>query len=636
MIIGAGPTGVKAANQLLKKSDELIVKIFNGEPAAPYNRAQLSYYLAGDVGLAELDNHLPAQSDRLFEFDCCRIEHVDTDAKIVLDQYGHEHGYDKLIIATGSLVTPPSIAGNDKSGVYCFRSLSDAQALLKRREDSQNVFVIGSGPLGIETALAMKTLKNRVFLQVRNSLFARDLDANAKGVLADYIRSNGVEIIDDAAVQRIHGNGRVNGVLLTDGRELAIDTVIMCTGVSPFKQLASDAGIDVARGILVDDFMRTNCDGVYAVGECAEHNGVTHGLISPGYEQAEVCVNHIVAAPTTYSGRKGELQFKFRDFSSHLLGDTNEQNRQVLVYKNTLKNVYRKLVLDGRCLVGAVIIGEWDEAGRVASCIAKRKKLSRSATRLFLERGKLWNDEQLSILEQPEEYIVCLCKNVTRGEVSECMKKGFRTLPALGQELEAGITCGSCQPLLSAMLKEPRPNLIMRHYRAIFWASVFSVLVIAITFFAPKLPFERSVQFAFQFEKIWYGSIYKQTTGYILLALIALSGALSLRKRWKILTLGNLDNWRFAHTILGLVALVALIVHTGFRLGENLSFVLMVVFLLATLTGSLVGVFMSRNHHWTDLKLTQYRAWWSRVHYGLLWLLPALLSFHIVSSYYFS
>jgi len=79
-----------------------------------------------------------------------------------------------------------------------------------------------------------------------------------------------------------------------------------------------------------------------------------------------------------------------------------------------------------------------------------------------------------------------------------------------------------------------------------------------------------------------------------------------------------------------------LIVHTGFRLGENLSFALMVVFLLATLTGSMVGVFMSRNHHWTDMKLTQYRAWWSRVHYGLLWLLPALLIFHILSSYYFT
>lgn len=234
MIIGAGPTGVKAARQLLKKTNDVAVKIFNGEAAAPYNRAQLSYYLAGNIKLAELKNQLPTGNPRLREFDSCRIETIDTVNKVVLDQSRRPHQYDKLIIATGSLVNKPSISGNDKSGVYSFRSLSDAQALIACRKDDQDVFVIGSGPLGIETALAMKTLNNRVFLQVRNSLFAQDLDAHAKGVLADYIRSNGIEIIDDAAVQKIHGNGKVHGITLTDGREMSLDIVIMCTGVSPF------------------------------------------------------------------------------------------------------------------------------------------------------------------------------------------------------------------------------------------------------------------------------------------------------------------------------------------------------------------------------------------------------------------
>ena len=636
VIVGAGPTGVKAANELLKKSDDLVVKIFNGEKASPYNRAQLSYYLAGDVPLDDLDNSLKDTSGRLQEFQACRIETVRPGDKVVIDQHGETHHYDKLIIATGSTVSTPSIAGDDKSGVYSFRSLQDAQSLLRCREQDQNAYVIGSGPLGIETALAMKTHDNEVYLQVRDSLFARDLDENAKGVLADYIRSNGIRIVDDALVERIHGNGKVTGVKLTDGREIDIGAVIMCTGVSPFKELASNAGIDVARGILVDDFMRTNCPDIYAVGECAEHRGVTHGLVNPGYEQAETCVNHIISAPVPYTGTKGELQFKFRNFSSHVLGDVDEQGREVYVYKNTLKNIYRKLIIDRRRIVGTVIIGDWVEAGRVAGSIAHRERITKPLIKQFLKRGNLWSEDDVALMDQPAEYIVCLCKGVTRGEISECMQKGHRSLNALGSELEAGVTCGSCQPLLNTMINEPKPNLVMRHYKQIFWASLISVIVIALTFLAPKLPFERSVQFSFQFEKVWYGSGYKQLTGYILLGLIALSGALSLRKRWKKARVGNLDNWRYAHTILGLIALVGLIVHTGFRLGENLSFVLMVVFLLATLTGSLVGVFMSRNHHWTDLKLTQHRVWWSRVHYGLLWLLPALLGFHILSSYFFA
>lgn len=636
MIVGAGPTGVKAAYELLKKSRDITVKIFNGESTQPYNRAQLSYYLAGDVLLSDMTNTLNDDSGRLTEYEACRIEKICTDDKVVIDQNGVKHPYEKLIIATGSIVQTPSIVGNDKSGVYYFRSLADAQALSKHREENQSVFVIGSGPLGIETALAMKTHANQVYLQVRSSLFAVELDDNAKSVLADYIRSNGVKIVEDALVQHICGNGKVTGVELTDGSKLAVDVVIMCTGVSPFKELASDAGIDVERGILVDDFMQTNCPDVYAVGEVAEHRGVIHGLVSPGYEQAEACVNHIVNQAQPYSGKRGELRFKFRNFSSQVLGDTRSEGRHTIVYKNALKNIYRKLFIDGRRITGAVIVGEWSESGRVASLINSGKKIERGTIKRYLDSGNLWDDQRVSLLEQPEDYIVCLCKGVTRGEISEAMEKGHRSLSSLGVELEAGVTCGSCQPLIRTMLNEPVPNLIMRHYKKIFWASVMSVFVIVLTFFAPKLPFERSVQFAFQFEKIWYGSIYKQTTGYILLALMFLAGALSARKRWKRLNLGNLDNWRFAHTILGLVALVALIVHTGFRLGKNLSFVLMVVFLLATLTGSLVGVFMSRNHHWTDIKLNKYRAWWSRVHYGLLWLLPALLSFHILSSYYFA
>lgn len=636
VIVGAGPTGVKAASELLNRSDAVSVKIFNGELCKPYNRAQLSYFLAGDLGRSDLNNSLPKTSQRLTEFDNCRIQALNIEQKLVVDQHGNEHRYDKLILSTGSYVKAPSIAGSDKSGVCLFRSMGDAEELLQRRILHDDLYIIGSGPLGIETALAMKSRANRVYLQVRKSLFAPELDDNARGVLADYIRSNGVTIIDDALVDKILGNGKVSGVRLNNGKVLAVDSVVMCTGVSPLKELAANSELELGNGILVDDFMRTNCDDVYAIGECAEHRGVTHGLILPGYEQAEACVGHILSEPIPYSGRSGELQFKFRNFSSHVLGVADDESAESVVYKNPLKNIYRKLYIKNRRIVGAVLIGDWSESGRVASAIASEEKLPFNTRSRFLKGGHLWSKDEVSLTEQPEDYIVCLCKGVTRGQISSCMEKGHRSLAALGQELDAGVTCGSCQPLLKTMLNEPVANLIMRHHKAIFWASLVSIAVIMLTFFAPKLPFERSVQSGFQFERIWYGSVYKQATGYVLLALIFLSGALSFRKRWKKIAFGNLDNWRFVHTIMGLIALVALIVHTGFRLGENLNFALMVVFLLATLTGSIVGVFMSRNHHWTDIKLTQYRAWWSRVHYCLLWLLPALLSFHILSSYYFA
>lgn len=636
IIIGAGPSGVRTANELLNKSDAVNIKIFNAEASKPYNRAQLSYFLAGELDRSELDNSLPKTPPRLIEFDNCRIQSLHVEEKLVVDQHGNQHAFDKLILATGSYVNAPHIAGDDKSGVYFFRSMEDAEELLRRRSLNQDAYVVGSGPLGIETALAMKTQVNKVYLQVRKNLFAPELDDDARGVLADFIRSNGVTIIEGALAEQIRGGDSVTGVRLDNGKEIAVGSVVMCTGISASTKITENTALEVKNGILVDDFMRTNCDGIYAIGGCAEHSGVIHGLLSACYEQAETCVAHILSKPFPYSGKPGELQFTFRNFSSHILGNIDHESVEPIVYKNTLRNVYRKLYIVNRRIVGAVIIGDWSELGRVAGIIASKEKLPFNTRSRFLKVGNLWSEGEISILDQPESYIVCLCKGVTRGEISSCMEKGNRSLAGLGEELEAGVTCGSCQPLLMAMLNEPVDNLIMRHYKAIYWASLVSIALILITFFAPKLPFDRSVQFAFQFEKIWYGSLYKQTTGYVLLGLVLLSAAISGRKRLKKIAYGNLDDWRFLHTVVGLVALVALIVHTGFRLGENLNLALMVVFLLVTLTGSIVGFFMSRNHHWTDIKLTQHRAWWSRVHYGLLWLLPALLTFHILSSYYFA
>ncbi|MFT6046358.1 MAG: nitrite reductase (NADH) large subunit [Arenicella sp.] len=636
IIIGAGPTGVRAANELLNKSDTVNIKIFNAEASKPYNRAQLSFFLAGELDRPDLDNSLSVLPPRLIEFDNCRIQSINTQEKLVVDQQGNKHLYDKLILATGSYVNSPRIAGENKSGVCFFRSLEDAEELHRHRGLDRDVYIVGSGPLGIETALAMKTQVNRVYLQVREILFAPELDDEACGVLADYIRSNGITIIDGALAEQILGRDTVTGVRLNNGNEIPVGSVVMCTGVSPCIQLAENTDLEIKNGIVVDDFMLTNCDSVYAIGGCAQHSGVTHGLISACYEQAETCVSHILSKPFPYSGEPGELQFKFRNFSSHVLGNVNHDSVESIVYKNTLRNIYRKLYVVNRSIVGAVVIGDWSELGRVAGAIASKEKLPFFAQSRFIKGGKLWSKDQVALVDQPESYIVCLCKGVTRGEISSCMEAGNRSLACLGKKLEAGVTCGSCQPLLMTMLNEPVDNLIMRHHRAIYWASLVSIALIILTFFAPKLPFERSVQFAFQFEKIWYGSLYKQTTGYILLALVFFSGGITARKRWKRISFGNLDDWRFAHTVTGLVALVALIVHTGFRLGENLNLALMIVFLLATLTGSIVGFFMSRNHHWTDLKLALHRAWWSRVHYGLLWLLPGLLTFHILSSYYFA
>ncbi len=637
IIIGNGPVGVKAAQLILNESDYHHVVIFGDEKFSPYNRVQLSLYLSGKVDRQQLANPISLkQSERLTEFYGKRVVNIDFKRRIVVDDTGYQQHYSKLIIATGSKAFVPPIEGMDKPNVYTFRTLDDANKLISCRKSKQHIYVIGSGALGLETALAMKTPSNRVSLEVRDKLLSRQLDNRADKILHERILSSGIDIVHRDPVARVCGDSEATAVELTSGKKIDIDALVVCAGIRPNTQLVANTSIKVNKGILVNDFMETSEANVYAIGECAEHKGATYGIVAPGFEQAETCVKHILGSYHKYRGSINNLQLKIQQHRTSIFGSIDHQEATTYSFSNRLKGVFRKLLVHQNVIIGMVVIGDWSEENQVKAYIQNKQKIANKRLLNFEKDGFLWDEaESTSILKQPADYIVCLCESVTRGQLSKAMDEGNRTIETLCQKTGAGLTCGSCKPLLGEMLEVPLPNLVMRHHKLIYACSIFSLLLIALLFFSTPIAASISVQATWKVEMLWYDNFWKQVSGYTLLGLCVLGGAISARKRWKKLKVGNLDNWRLFHAVVGVIALLILIIHTGFRLGNNLNLALMLVFLAATTTGSLVGVFMSKNHHWTDLKLREHRKWWSRVHYTLLWLLPALLAYHIFAVYYF-
>jgi nitrite reductase (NADH) large subunit len=637
VIIGNGPVGVKAAQLILKESDFHHVVIFGDEKYAPYNRVQLSLYLSGKVDRQQLANPISlTKSERLTELYGKRIVNIDFKRRIVVDNTGYQQSYSKLIIATGSSAYIPPIEGMNKPNVYTFRTLEDANQLIHCRQSKQHIYVIGSGALGLETALAMKTPNNQVSLEVRDKLLSKQLDQHANSILHERILSSGVSIVHQDPVVKVLGNEEATEVELASGKRISIDALVVCAGIRPNIQLVANSSIKVNKGILVNDFMETSEPNVYAIGECAEHNGATYGIVAPGFEQAETCVKHILGNYHKYKGSIQNIQLKISQHRTSIFGSIEQEDATAYSYSHRLKGIFRKILVKNNILMGMIVIGDWSEENQVKSYIQNKQKVSSKQLKHFEQTGLLWNEnEKTSILAQPEDYIVCLCEGVTRGELSKAMDEGNRTLDSLCHKTGAGLTCGSCKPLLGEMLEMPLPNLVMRHHKLIYASSIASLLLIALLFFNEPIIASMTVQSQWKIERLWYDNFWKQVSGYTLLALCLMGAAISARKRWNKLNIGNLDNWRLFHSIIGVIALIVLVIHTGFQLGNNLNFALMIVFLLATTTGSLVGVFMSKNHHWTDLKLREHRKWWSRIHYTLLWLLPALLSFHILSVYFF-
>ncbi|UTA46926.1 FAD-dependent oxidoreductase [Simiduia sp. 21SJ11W-1] len=640
IVIGTGPVGIRAARMLMGQNPSHKIMVFGEEPVTPYNRVQLSLYLLGEVPRDALDTLPAVTSEQVapgFETHFGRkITHIDRKSRSVKDDTGAEYQYDKLILATGSRARLPDLPGNTLPNTFTFRTLEDTESLLARKKNSRSVYIVGSGPLGIEAALGMKTRDNRVYLQARNYLLDAALDERAQEILGDSLQTAGINVINNDNTRAILGHDHVIGVELESGRIIECDTVVFCTGVAANTLLAQSCGLEVARGVLVNDVMQTSDPHIYAVGECSEHRGQTYGVVAPGFEQVSSMVTHMSGQQMPYTGSAANIQLKFGSQSSGLIGQVRDINCETLVYANRLKGIYRKLFLKDQKLVGYIHIGSWSELPMLQQAQSTQARLKPKQLQQFADTGFLWEaDKPLHIKDQPEDYIVCLCENVTRGTLSKAMESGNRTIDTLCTATRAGVTCGSCKPLLAEMLDAPAPNLVMRHYKSIYWFSIVAIALMLATVFLRPIGIGESAQLNWQLEKLWFDNFWKQVSGYTLLFLSMLAAGLGIRKRWKKLNYGHLDDWRYVHSVIGVIALVVLMIHTGLRLGHNLNFALMIVFLAATLTGSLVGVFMARNHHWTDLKLRRHRAWWSRVHYTLLWMLPALLTYHIIAVYFF-
>src|SRR5262249_2617456 len=192
--------------------------------------------------------------------------------------------------ATGSRPVVPPVAGLDLPGVCAFRNIADLELMRDASRHGGRAVVVGGGLLGLEAAFGlMKRGMAGTPPPLMQSLMERQLDEAAGLLLQRDLEESGMTVLTKAQTEAIIGDSHVKAVQLADGRELAADLVVFAVGVRPNIDLARAAGLDVNRGIIVDDFMAASEPGIFAVGECIEHHGQTFGLVGPLWEQARTC-----------------------------------------------------------------------------------------------------------------------------------------------------------------------------------------------------------------------------------------------------------------------------------------------------------------------------------------------------------
>lgn len=642
IIIGTGPVGIRALQAIMRIDPAARVVIFGNEPWVPYNRVKLSSFLAGDIKLAELIDTQNIQSaENVVQQHNCAIVEIDRETRSVLDEYGQRHYYSKLVLALGSQPHIPAIEGTRLHRVYTFRSLSDAEHLFARRVFSRSTVIVGGGLLGLEAARAMTRQNTQVsIVDHANRLMSQQLDEGAAEYLNEHVLSLGIRAYLSSGVKAILGEDKVTGVLLLNGKVIECDTVIFATGIVPNIELARLAKLSIGKGVRVNNNMQTSDKQIYAIGECAQHQDKVYGLVSPGYEQAEVAIHHIFGKKSHYTGSLCATQLKVVGISIFSMGKVGEEenpvNFSVHVYQSPSKNIYRKIILKRNRLIGVIGVGQFPAKNRIQESILHARRVWPWQITRFLETGDLWKEEvAVNIHQWPSAAIVCNCMGVTRGACSKAISSGCDTVEKLMNSTNASTVCGSCRPLLANLFGEQARLEKMKALKSFFGLSLIALLLTMAAWLLPALHYAPSVDVDVNWDLLWRDNNYKQITGFSILGLSVLGLLVSLRKRWKIFTLFEFSVWRYAHIALGVLALVGIFLHTGFRLGANLNYWLMAPFLGLIFIGSMTALFMSFQHRLDAARAKGIRDTLVWGHILTFWPIPAILVMHITKTYYF-
>ena len=390
VVVGNGMAGLRFLEELLRRAPgRFEVAVVGAEPEPAYNRVLLSSLLAGDIASADVQMR---PREWYAEHGVALVTGqpataIDVVGRTLKLGSGDVLAFDKLLLAVGSEAIRLPLPGRDLAGVMTFRSLADIEGLEQAASAGAPAVVIGGGLLGIEAAYGLARRGVPVTLvHLMDRLMERQLDAEGAALLADAMRGKGVRVLLGAQTSAIHGNSGVEAVELADGRMLPCGLVVMAVGIRPSTTLAAAGGLQVKRGIVVDDAMQTSAPGIYAIGECAEHRGACYGLVEPCYEQARIAAAAITGELARYSGSVLATNLKVSGVSVFSAGDFEGAGAETVVVRDTGQRSYRKLVLRDGCLAGAVLVGDTGDALWYADLI--RSGASVSAFREALAFGQ--------------------------------------------------------------------------------------------------------------------------------------------------------------------------------------------------------------------------------------------------------
>ncbi|AXZ22649.1 nitrite reductase large subunit NirB [Staphylococcus warneri] len=458
VMIGNGMAGLRTIEEILDRDPQRFEITIIGKEAYPnYNRIMLSNILQNKMTVEEtIMNSYDwyAEHDiKLVNSDPVTI--LDRANKTVITESGQSFEYDQCIIATGSKAFVLPIPGSDLPSVIGWRTIDDTKRMMEIAQTKHKAIVIGGGLLGLECARGLLDQGMEVtVVHLAEWLMEMQLDRKAGQMLKNDLEQQGMRFELQANTQEILGHEDVESVRLADGRVLEADLVVMAVGIRPYTEVAKAAGLDVNRGIIVNEFMQTNDPNIFAVGECAECEGKVYGLVAPLYEQGIVLADYLTNKETNgYHGSTTFTSLKVSGcdlYSAGIIQETDDIHGIEIF--NSIDNNYKKVFLKDGEVVGAVLYGNTDDGSRFYNMMKKHESIEDYTLVSLLTKGG--EAANVSIEDMADDETICGCNGVNKGTIVEAItKNGLTSVAEVTKMTKAGNSCGKCKGQIADILQ---------------------------------------------------------------------------------------------------------------------------------------------------------------------------------------
>ncbi|MBN1179120.1 MAG: NAD(P)/FAD-dependent oxidoreductase [Anaerolineae bacterium] len=376
LIVGAGPAGVTVAETLRQHDDRVEITMLSGEPTPPYSPpAMLEYFTTGR------EVHLWRGRDFAERLGITyragtTVVAVEPAQHTVRLEGGETLGYDRLVLATGGRLYTP-IAGEEKPGIYNFKSLTAAEELLGRVRSgaARSALIVGAGFIGVEIALLLADLGLEVTQLVRSRVMRSMLDPETSQIVLGMIEARGVRVLQDDAADAVAfvGDARAEAVQMRSGDVVSADLLVAATGLKPNVAYLHGSGIETKWGVLVDDHLRTNVADVYAAGDVAETfdrftgERYVHAIFPNAVAQGRIVAYNLLGWDTAYEGADNMNSLKHLGLPLMAVGRMTGEELRVQRGAEL-----RKLYLEDNRIVGFRLVGDVSAAGIFRSLMNRR------------------------------------------------------------------------------------------------------------------------------------------------------------------------------------------------------------------------------------------------------------------------